>query len=258
MIIRIDPTVPRAGVPPPLPLPPYFTKDLSELISVDGKPFLKDDSPDRSDPKAGDIGLLWILLWAPRRTDHNYEFSFAGRADLDGRKTLMVDITYSTRWYSVGPVDVLTVGNLNRVPSVAWQGDSFSVLVQQTGRIWIDPDTYDVLQLETRTKPFEFERPGGRGKLKFEFNMTARFRSMTFENPQQTLMVPESIETVQTVRYAASTGSHDPSSAISNDSLRTSRSSQIAGFSFFGSVYPALFDMQEPNISNKSHAVFVT
>jgi hypothetical protein len=202
MIIRIDPAVPRDGVPSPLP--PFFTKDLSELISVDGKPFLKDDSPERSDPKAGDIGLLWILLWAPRRTDHSYEFSSAGRVDLEGRKTLMFDITYSPRWYTVGPsvrpLDVLPVGNLNRVPAVVWQGDSFSVAVQQTGRIWIDPDSYDVLRLETRTKPFEFERPDGRGKLKFEFAMTARFRSMTFENPQQTLMVPDSIETVRTIK----------------------------------------------------------
>ena len=87
----------------------------------------------------------------------------------------------------------------NRVPSVVWQGDSFTVLIRQTGRIWIDPDTYDVLRLETRTKPFEFERPGGRGKVKFEYGLTARFHSMTFENPTQTLMVPESIETVQTV-----------------------------------------------------------
>lgn len=199
MIIRIDPAVPRDGVPLPLPLPPFFTKDLSELISVDGKPFLKDDSPERSDPKAGDIGLLWILLWAPRRTDHIYQFSFAGREDMDGRKTLMVDITYSQRGYSVGPIVAPMIGTPTRVPWVGWQGDSFTVLVQQTGRIWIDPDTYDVLRLETRTKPFEFERRDGRGKLKFQYGLTARFHSMTFENPTQTLMVPESIETVQTV-----------------------------------------------------------
>jgi hypothetical protein len=198
MIIRLDPVPPRADTPPPLP--PFFTTDLSELISVDGKTFLKGDSPVRSDPKAGDIGLLWILLWAPRRPEHNYEFSFAGRADLDGRKTLMVDIAYSPRVYSVGPFDVPKTGSSNRIPSVVWQGDSFTVLIQTTGRIWIDPDTYDVLRLETRTKPFEFEKPDGRGKLKFEFGMTARFRSMTVENPKQTLMVPESIETVQTVK----------------------------------------------------------
>ena len=91
------------------------------------------------------------------------------------------------------------IGTPTRVPWVGWQGDSFTVLVQQTGRIWIDPDTYDVLRLETRTKPFEFERRDGRGKLKFQYGLTARFHSMTFENPTQTLMVPESIETVQTV-----------------------------------------------------------
>ena len=197
MIIRIDPAVPRAGVPPPPP--PFFTKNISELISVDGKPGQKGESPQRSDPKAGEIDLLWILLWAPRREDHSYEFSFAGRAELEGRKTLMVDVTYSPRLYSVGPMNAVKDVDLNRVPSVVWQGDSFAVLVQQTGRIWIDPDTYDVLQLETRTKPFEFEKPGG-GKLKFEVAMTARFHSMTFENPRQTLMVPESIETVQTTK----------------------------------------------------------
>ena len=197
MIIRIDPAVPRTDLP--LPLPPFFTKDLSELISVDGRPLQKGDSPERSYPRAGDIGLLWILLWAPGRTDHIYEFSSAGRADLEGRKTLVVDITFSPRSYSVGPIVVPMIGTPTRVPWVGWQGDSFTVLVQQTGRIWIDPDTYDVLRLETRTKPFEFERPGGRGKLKFEYGLTARFHSMTFENPTQTLMVPESIETVQTV-----------------------------------------------------------
>jgi len=198
MIIRIDPAAPRADVPPPPP--PFFTRDISELISVDGIPFQK-GGPQLSDPKAGEIGLLWILLWAPQREDHNYEFSFAGRADLEGRKTLMVDVTYSPRFYSVGLLDAAKVGSLNRVPSVVWQGDSFGVLVQQTGRIWIDPDTYDVLRLETRTKPFEFDKPGSR-KVKFEYALTARFHSMSFENPKQTLMVPESIETVRSIKGA--------------------------------------------------------
>ena len=176
MIIRIDPAGPRTDLP--LPLPPFFTKDLSELISVDGRPLQKGASPEWSSPRAGDIGLLWILLWAPRPTDHNYEFSSAGRADLQGRKTLVVDITFSPRIYSVGPIVAPMIGTPTRVPWVGWQGDSFTVLVQQTGRIWIDPDTYDVLRLETRTKPFEFERRDGRGKLKFQYGLTARFHSI--------------------------------------------------------------------------------
>ena len=112
----------------------------------------------------------------------------------------MVDITYPPTGFADGPFDLMKNGDLNRVPRVVKQGDSFIVWVQQTGRIWIDPVTNDVLRLETHTKPFEFENPNGRGNLKFQFDLTARFQSMRFENPAQTLMVPASIETVRTVK----------------------------------------------------------
>jgi hypothetical protein len=95
MVIRIDPAVPRADVP--LPLPPFFTRDLSELISVDGRLLQKGDSPERSYPRAGDIGLLWILLWAPRRTDHVYKFSSAGRVDLEGMSVVPWQVFFMPR-----------------------------------------------------------------------------------------------------------------------------------------------------------------
>jgi hypothetical protein len=198
MTIRLDQAIPRPNIPPPLP--PFFTKELGELISIDGASIQKGDRPELTDSKPGDIGLLWILLWAPKREDHNYRFTYAGQADLEGRKTLLVDIAYPPKGFPVGPMETMMVGDTNRVPHVVWQGDSFTAWVQQTGRIWIDPDTYDVLRLEARTKPFEFESPKERVKLKFEFELTARFKSMTFDNPKQTFRVPESIETVRTIK----------------------------------------------------------
>ena len=197
MTIRLDEAIPRPEIPPPLP--PFFTKELSELVSVDGAPFQKGKLPELSDSKAGDLGLLWILLWAPKREDGRYRFSYAGQAELEGRKTLLVNITYPPKVFPVGLINY-TIRDTDRVPQVQWQGDSFMVRVQQTGNIWIDPDTYDVLRLETRTKPFEFDNPNGGGKLKFEFEQTARFLSMQFENPKQSLMVPNSLETVRTIK----------------------------------------------------------
>jgi hypothetical protein len=71
-----------------------------------------------------------------------------------------------------------------------------------TGRIWVDPDTYDVLRFDWHSDPFEFERPRGRDKIVYQRDMTVRFKSMTFMNPDQTLLVPESTETVITFKGA--------------------------------------------------------
>jgi hypothetical protein len=110
-------------------------------------------------PNAADMRALQIFLLAKERAaEYGYRFSYAGETDLEGRKALLID--------------------LSREPA--------------RGRVWIDRDSHSVLKIEWRTKTIPSRKP----RSSYETEMTARFKSMTFENPHQTLMVPESLETV--------------------------------------------------------------
>jgi hypothetical protein len=86
--------------------------------------------PESTDPPPADMSWLMFLHQGPRavygaRPATGYGFSFAGRVRLEGRDTLMVDVTFRGR------------------PAAS------------TARIWIDAITYDILRLEMREKPLE-------------------------------------------------------------------------------------------------------
>jgi hypothetical protein len=67
------------------------------------------------------------------------------------------------------------------------------------GILWVDPETYDVLQLEWRSDPFEFQRNRDSRKIKYEVGMKAQFQSMSFATPAQAIAVPVSMEFTTTI-----------------------------------------------------------
>lgn len=85
-----------------------------------------------------------------------------------------------------------------KVPRVLWGRDRFVLSVagiSARGRVWIDPETFDVLQLDSRAGPVEFVKGGNKqDRLRYERRWTYRFKSMTFENPEELFLVPESWE----------------------------------------------------------------
>jgi hypothetical protein len=84
------------------------------------------------------------------------------------------------------------------------------VNLQSKGRIWIDPESYDVLRLDSHlVEPYEFRSPkvakkgpfvlfGPTHTFKMETSdMSIRFGSASFKDPEQTLMLPVSAESLQ-------------------------------------------------------------
>ena len=171
---------------------PFYIREVAELRSVDGKLARKNEQPKTTDPRAANMNSLLFLLLTDDRA-RNYAFSYVGPAALNGRQALRIDVTSPQK----------------APPQVKWDDDfvffgvryRFQVSGVQfnKGSIWVDPETYDVLQLDWRSDPFEFQRGDSR-KVRYEIGMTVRFQSMPFENPQQTTIVPVSLEFATTIR----------------------------------------------------------
>jgi hypothetical protein len=177
---------------------PFVVREVSDLRVADGKPVRKGTSSKSTDPRAASVGSVAILMPGPRA---RYGFSYGGDADLDGRKTLLIDVTFPPS---------------TRVPQVQWN-DTFRLFgvsrnFELTGvsydkaRLWVDAETFDVLRNEVRSTPFEFSRNEKGKKITFEMATTFRFKRMSFENPHESLVVPESIEILRTFKGAKGGG----------------------------------------------------
>jgi hypothetical protein len=112
----------------------------------------------------------------------SYSFSYAGHGDLSGHDALIVDFLQPPE----EKVPRILRGREQYLLSVAG--------VTNTGRVWIDPDTFDVLQIEMRAGPVELVESGKQDRLRYERRWTMRFKSATFEDPAQVFQVPESWE----------------------------------------------------------------
>lgn len=179
---------------------PFYLRPNSDLRLVNGKAVKKGAVPKVSDPQPMVAGFLAFILAKDWRT-RDYGFSYAGRAVLNGRNTFMIDVAFFPKTLlSMKPMNIRDIKlKQTEEPQVVWKDDSFGIYgLRRTGKIWVDADSYDVLQFEERSEPFEFKK--GRDNLTFEYVMTTRFRALTLENPSETLMVPDSFERVFTTR----------------------------------------------------------
>ena len=162
---------------------------LREAIDVNGRSPRGADGAGCMDPKPVSPEPLAMLL--PARLDES-EFSAAGTARVDGRPALRIDY----RGRSAEP------------PEIAWRDDCVSVTLQGTGRVWVDAETYDVLRLDERLAGrFEFDVPpeqvrrgAARSMVIERADSSIRYRRVEFEDPQETLLLPASIDTVTVIR----------------------------------------------------------
>jgi len=146
---------------------PFYIREVAELRAVDGKPAKKNEQPKITDPGAANMNSLLFLLLTDDRA-RNYAFSSGGPADLNGRQALRIDVTSPQK----------------APPQVKWDDDFVFFGVRRRfqvsgvqfnkGSIWVDPETYDVLQLDWRSEPFEFQR-GDSQRVRYEIAMTVRF-----------------------------------------------------------------------------------
>jgi hypothetical protein len=179
-----------AWEPPPVGGPPAATV-LRQLIKVNGRAPRAKDEPGCMDPKAVSPEPLAMFLPAEQQ---DYVFTLAGRGKVHGRPAVMID--YRSR--QVGPV------------KVSWRKECFSIDLpgRARGRVWIDVETDDVLRLDEHlsgmfdvTLPPEHRTPGGSPSVTVErLDSSIVYRSVTFREPDEIVMLPRSIDTVTIVR----------------------------------------------------------
>jgi len=157
------------------------------LQSVNGRPARKNQRPECTDPKTGTPEPLGFLLASNQR---KYRFTIADAAG--------------------GPPGARAIDFVETPPErvrVNWEGNCFEAEGGgHQGRVWFDPDSYDVFQVEVRlSKPFQIPLPDGvfgiRPAIRVEKSeMTLRFSRVEFQQPDEVVMLPASIDTLHVLR----------------------------------------------------------
>ncbi len=151
------------------------------------------DDPGCMDPKPVSPEPLAMLL--PERLTES-RFSPAGTGRVDRRAALVIDF----RGVATAP------------PEVKWTGECVSVSLpgRSRGRIWVDAATHDVLRIDDRLVgtfevdvPREQVRRGATPTMVIESaESSIRYREVRFQDPDEALMLPVSIDSTTVVRGA--------------------------------------------------------
>lgn len=165
------------------------------LQTVNGRPARRNQPRGCTDPKTGTPEPLEFLL-APNQK--RYRFTVASATG--------------------GPAGTAAIDFVETPPErvrVRWDGSCFEAEGGgHQGRVWFDPETYDVFQVELRlSKPFLVPTPEGlfgiQPSIRVEKSeMTLRFSRVAFQQPDEEVMLPASIETLHVLRGVPSTRIH--------------------------------------------------
>jgi hypothetical protein len=169
---------------------------VREVLKVNGRAPRDKDLKDRSgctDPTPLSLEPLAFLLPAHRA---EYEFRFAGVGKDRGRAVFLIDFK---------SVDARS--NVELIEDPAGHTDCFdwSGHVASRGRVWVDTTSYDVVRMERGLRamldvkvPYRIQR-----KHNLESSVviereetTIRYRTVTFTDPDEALLLPESIESL--------------------------------------------------------------
>ena len=165
-----------------------------QLLKIGSRAPRPSDKPGCTDPKEMSTEPLAFLL--PGKQDESI-FTFVRATKVNGRAAIMVD--YKAR--EMGPITSTMSGE------DCW---SIDLPGRQRGRIWVDAVTNEVLRVDERlTGMFEVTLP--RTKNHDRQTMTIErldssiiYRPVTFSDPDETVMLPQSIQSVQIVRNSGS------------------------------------------------------
>jgi hypothetical protein len=158
------------------------------LQFVNGKRAKKHEMPGCTDPKTGTPEPLGFLL---AKNQPGYRFSWPREAAGGPEATLALDFAQSPP---------------ERV-NITWEGDCFEADGGGIeGRVWFDPHTFDVLQIQAKLpKPFLVPIPHSLGgpppSVRVERSeMLLRFTRVKFQQPDEMVLLPESIEVLTVFR----------------------------------------------------------
>ena len=167
---------------------------LRTLVRVNNRAPRDKDKNTCLDPGAVSQDALSMFLPDNQR---DFVFVAAGTGKVDGRQAVMLD--YRPR----------TVGK----PSIAWKEGkddclTWSLAGHVRGRVWIDPDTAEALRLEEHlTGMLDFDVPPHAKRRNESERITIerrdvaiKFRRFAFTDPDESLLLPASQESVSIVR----------------------------------------------------------
>jgi hypothetical protein len=170
-------------------------KVTRQLLTINGRPPRAGQEPECLDPRSISPEPLAFLL--PDRRD-KFIFKAAGPGRVGAREVVMID------YRSAKPEE----------PKVEWKDECVSIDLpgRARGRIWADPETSEILRLDEGIVglvdipvPRKQQRMGGSTFMTIErADSTIRYRRVPFTDPNETLLLPSSIETVTIVRNSGS------------------------------------------------------
>lgn len=172
---------------------PPEAKVLRELVKVDGRAPKPGDEPGCMDPKPVTTEPLAMLLGARQR---EYTFTWNGTGKTDRRESVTLDYKANTQGAA----------------QVTFKGECVSVELpgRSRGRLWVDAASGDVLRLdEGLIGMFEFNVPrehqihGAPVSMVIErADSSIRYQPVMFKDPDETVMLPRSIQTLTIIRNA--------------------------------------------------------
>lgn len=172
---------------------------VRDLKKVNGRAARPGDQPKCMDPRAISPEPLAFLL--PIHRDE-YVFSLRG-AGRDGKRPALL-LDYQTRIDKPGHSEATVKDDCT----------TFSVPEGATGRIWLDPITHDIMRVERGLKkrfevsvPYDRTRGGAPEVFAVErLDSSIRYRSVVFHDPDETVLLPESIDSLTLVRGGGHVG----------------------------------------------------
>lgn len=178
---------------------PTEARTLRQVLRVNGAPPRKKDYENCTTPEQQDSEEQPLSLLLPAQRA-KYAFTHSGRDAVDRREAIVI----SYREIRKPTVDVsLADDNENCV--------SFDIEGGMRGRIWIDAETHDVLRMDRSLSglidiplPRKVSlRPGVNPYWTVErLDSSTRFRRVTFEDPEETLVLPIESTQLQIIRGA--------------------------------------------------------
>ena len=172
-------------------------KLLRQVLRINGRKPQKRDPNNCTSPEQNSTETQPLsMLLAQQRPE--YRFKLSGTDRVERRPAVVVDYVMVKR----PNVSVwLVEGNEDCV--------SFSLDGGLSGRVWIDPGTYDVLRLDQRLSglvEIPLPRPvarrsGGDDRWTMErWDSSIRFKPVSFKDPDETLILPVSISSLRVTR----------------------------------------------------------
>jgi hypothetical protein len=195
---RVESELRLSWEPSPENPTPTEARTLRSVVRVNGSKPRKKDYENCTTPEQQDSEEQPLSLLLPSQRD-KYTFTYGGRDTVDRREAIVIEY----REIRKPTVDVSLVEDHEDCVSFEIEGG-------MRGKIWIDAETHDVLRLDRSLSglvqiplPRKAERLGVPPYWTMErWDSSIRFKRVTFQDPEETLVLPVEASTLQITRGA--------------------------------------------------------